>query len=131
MRRLHGDSGQKNGEDRRMTGQMTIFDWMSSAQPEPDVGTYVTEHGANIPHIMRPSYIGRKVVYDCSTFSHRCYQVGILEKYIRRQDCDVMRSIIYTGKKQRILFDHWPGREIFECLPWNTYLERTASIGKH
>lgn len=113
-----------------MNGQMTVFDWMPEAVPEPEAGEYVTEHGANIPHIMIPSYIGKKVVYDCSTFSHPCFQVGILEKYFKRQDCDVMRSVIFTGKKQRILYDHWPGREIFEPLPWDAYPERKAAIGK-
>lgn len=113
-----------------MRGQMSIYDWMPDAQPEPDVGTYVTEHGAIIPHCMRPSYIGRRVVYDCSTNSHACYQVGVLEKYFEREN-GIMMSVIYTGKKQRTLYDHWPSREIFECLPWNAYPERTASIGKH
>ena len=113
-----------------MTGQMTLFDWMPTAQTEPDVGEYVTEHGANIPHIMRSGYIGKKVVYDCSTYSHPWYRVGVLEKYIKRQDCDVMRSIIYTGQKQRILYDHWPGQEIFECLPWDAYTARMETIGK-
>lgn len=110
-----------------MSGQMTIFDWMPSAQDEPEVGTYVTEHGQAICHIMRNSYIGKKVVYDCSTKSHKWYRVGILEKYFEREG--VMRSVIYIGSKQRILYDHYAGREIFECLPWDAYTARMAAIG--
>lgn len=110
-----------------MQGQLTIFDWMPSAQQEPDVGAYVTEHGANIPHIMRPAYIGKKVCFDVSTQSRRSYQVGILEKYIPYEG--TYRSIVYTGKKQRSLITHWLGREIFECLPWNAYTARMGAIG--
>ena len=118
-----------------MYGQMTIFDWMPQAIPEPDVGEYVENPGAVIPHIMRPSYIGKKVCFDCSTESHSCYKVGILEKIVpsaywhggRRIDCD--RSVIYTGKKQRSLITHMPGREIFEVLPWEAYQEGAETIG--
>ena len=111
-----------------MQGQMTIFDWMPTVQEEPEVGAYVTKHGAVICHIMRSNYIGSKVVYDCSTKSHKWYRVGILEKYFEREG--VMRSVIYNGSKQRILYDHYPGREIFECLPWDAYPKRMAAIYK-
>ena len=110
-----------------MSDQMTIFDWMPTAQDEPEVGAYDTEHGQVICHIMRNSYIGEKVVYDCSTQSHKWYRVGILEKYFEREG--VMRSVIYNGSKQRILYDHYEGREIFECLPWDAYTARMAAIG--
>lgn len=110
-----------------MNDQLSIFDWMPTAQDEPEVGAYVTEHGQAICHIMRNSYIGEKVVYDCSTKSHKWYRVGILEKYFEREG--VMRSVIYNGSKQRILYDHYKGREIFECLPWDTYTARMAAIG--
>lgn len=112
-----------------MTGQMTIFDWMPEAQPEPEVGEYVTEHGTNIPHIMRPGYIGKKVVIDCSTASRKWYQVGILEEYIPYEG--TFRSIVYTGKKQRSLITHREGygTELYECLPWDAYPERMKAIG--
>lgn len=98
-----------------MTGQMSIFDWMPSAQPEPEVGAYVESHGSVICHIMREGYVGKKVVYDCSTQSHTWFRVGILEAYIPYENR--MRSIINVGERQRILLTHYPGREIYECLP--------------
>ena len=114
-----------------MNGQMTVFDWMPEVSPEPDVGEYIERHGQVIPHIMRKGYIGKKVCFDCSTESHRWFQVGILENIVpssymqlygdeyKRVECD--RSVIYTGKRQRSLITHMPGEEIFECLPWDAY----------
>ena len=95
-----------------MVGQMSLFDWMPQVLPDPQPGEYVNRHGMVICHIMRPSYIGKTVVYDCSTQSHTWYRAGRLEAYI--QNGRVMRSIIYVGTKQRILLDHYPGREIYE-----------------
>lgn len=100
---------------------------MPSAVPEPEVGEYVTEHGANIPHIMRPGYVGKKVIVDRSTQSHRWYQCGILEQYTECRG--VMRSIVNIGKKDPLLIDHWPGTELFECLPYNAYTKRMSAIG--
>lgn len=94
---------------------------------EPEIGEYVRETGAVICHIMRPGYVGRKVLYDCSTESQRnLYRCGILEKYIPYENR--MRSIIYVGKPQRILLTHYPGREIYECLPWDAYPARQALL---
>lgn len=120
--------------------QLTIFDWMPEAQPEPEVGEYIKEHGANIPHIMRPGYIGQKVCFDCSTQSREMYRVGILEAVnpsyywhldeygeYRKDTCD--RVVIFTGKKQRSLLSLMPGREIFECLPWDAYPGRKKGRG--
>lgn len=91
---------------------------------EPEVGEYVRSTGAVICHIMRPSYIGQKVLYDCSTQSMRnLYKCGILEQYIPYEGR--YRSVIYDGRKQRVLLTHYPGREIYECLPWDAYPERT------
>lgn len=100
-----------------MTGQMSIFDWMPSALPEYEVGEYVTITGAIIPHIMRPSYIGKKILIDVSTQHMTLYQVGILEKYIPHEGC--YRSVVFTGERQRKLITHYPGREIYECRPWD------------
>lgn len=63
-----------------MLGQMSIFDYMPLLQPEPAPGEYVENCGAIICHIMRHGYIGQKVVYDCSTQSHKWLRVGVLEK---------------------------------------------------
>ena len=93
--------------------QMTIFDYM-----EPNVGEYVERSGAVICHIMIPSYIGHKVLYDCSTDSQRCFRCGILEKYIPYEGS--MRCVIYIGKKQRALVTRRDGHgNIFETLPWD------------
>lgn len=131
-------------------GQLSLYDvfpdfdrpiqYVPQAVQEPEVGEWVTTHGAVICHIMRPGYIGRRVVIDKSTIGHEWYQVGVLEKIVPseyyRQDlngkyvrveCD--RSVVYTGSKQRQLIDHRPGVEIFECLPWEAYPERMAAIG--
>lgn len=94
---------------------------------EPEIGEYVRETGAVICHIMRSGYIGRKVLYDCSTESQRnLYRCGILEKYIPYENR--MRSVINVGKPQRILLTHYPGREIYECLPWDAYPARAALL---
>ena len=109
---------------KQIKGQMSIFDFI-----EPEVGEYVTKHDAVICHIMRPGMIGRKVVYPCGTQSmpDLC-RVGILEKYIPYED--TYRSIIYTGQKQRILFTHRPGLNIYEPLEWDMYPDRLANIGR-
>lgn len=119
-----------------MYEQISIFDWMPTLRKEPEVGEWVTEHGQAIPHIMRRSYIGRKVVMDKSTQSMKAYKVGILEKVVtdfywhgeEKVECD--RSIVFDGGKQRNHILHMPGQEIFECLPWDAYPERMNSIGK-
>ena len=110
----------------QLKGQMSLFDFL-----EPEGGKWVTKHGAAIPHIMRPSMIGKKVVYPCGTQSrpNDC-RVGVLEKYIWNPDNECMRSIIYTGKTQRTLFDHKNGRNIYECLEWDAYPARMSNIGK-
>ena len=124
-----------------MEGQISIFDWMPEAVPdqtkpqkyvpkdygpEPEVGEYVKDTGMVICHIMRPSYIGKKVLIDKSTRSRSIYQCGILEDYIPYEG--YMRSIVYTGQKQRSLITHYPGVEIFECLPWEAYKDRMEVI---
>lgn len=118
-----------------MGQQMTIFDWLPTMQQEPEVGEFVEKCGQPIPHIMRKSYIGKKVLMDYSTSSHVWYKCGILEKVIpafywrgdERIECD--RSIVYDGKKQRCLITHYPGHEIYECLPWDAYQDRIDAIG--
>lgn len=118
-----------------MIGQMTIFDWMPSVQEEPEVGAWVEHHGAVISGIMRRGYIGKKVVMDKSTTSHKWYKVGILENVLidhywdgdREIICD--RSIIFDGSRQRSSILHMPGQNIYECLPWDAYPERMAAIG--
>lgn len=115
-----------------MYEQMSIFDLSEKTDrsipetEEPKVGEYVSGHGANICHVMRPSYIGKKVIYDCSTKRHEWFRCGILEKYIPYEGH--MRSIIYTGERQRVLLTHYPGIEIYECLPWDAYPKRMKAI---
>jgi hypothetical protein len=86
-----------------------MFD-MTPQEPAP--GDYVTQHGANICHIMRPGYVGSLVVYDCSTCGHTWYRAGRLERYFEHEGH--FRSVIYVGERQRILLDHVNGRDIFE-----------------
>lgn len=117
-----------------MDGQISLFDWMPSAQPEPPVGSYIQKPGAIIPHIMRKGYIGRKIAFDCSTESREMYRIGILEEvkqasYFHLEDgryvekpCD--HVTIYDGVKQRSYILLMPGHEIFECLPWHAYERR-------
>lgn len=118
-----------------MQGQMTIFDWMPSAQEEPEVGAWVEHHGAVICGIMRRGYIGKKVVMDKSTESHKWYKVGILEDvqtayyYHGDQKVECDRSVIFDGSRQRNFVLHMPGQNIYECLPWDAYPERMAAIG--
>ena len=96
-----------------MNGQLSLFDLIPQ---ELNVGDYVETCGQVIPRVMREGYIGRRVLVDKSTESMTIYQVGILEKVIPYEDTE--RSIVYTGKKQRQLITHYPGREIREVLPW-------------
>ena len=110
-----------------MQGQMNIFDYMPTLRTEPPVGTFITEPGATICHIMIPGYIGKKVAYDVSTESRTLYKVGILEKYIPYEGR--MRAIIYDGKQQRALVTLYPGKAIYEVLPWDSYPERNKAIG--
>ena len=94
--------------------QLTIFDCFPEILTGPAVGEWVTEPGAAICHKMRPSYIGKKVLIDCSTESHKWFRVGILEDYIPYEGS--WRSIIFTGKKQRSLVTHRNGIQIYEIL---------------
>ena len=132
-----------------MEGQLSIFDWMEDFDPakeakqaaglpeqteEPEVGQWVYKTGAPIPHIMRRSYIGQKVLMDKSTKSQRCYKVGILEDVITGQywngkeyvTCEM--SIVKDETKQRNQINHTLGGQIFECLPWHSYQKREESI---
>ncbi len=103
--------------------QMTIFDFIE--KPEPKIGEYVEEAGPVICHIMVKGYIGKKVLYDCSTQSHRWYRCGILEKYIPYEGS--MRHVIRIGKKNYAYVTrrygeaasiYGPGN-IFEISPFN------------
>ena len=109
--------------------QLTIFDICPEAIPEPEVGAWVTEHGPVIPHIMRKAYIGKKVLFDQSTVSMELYKVGILEDYFPYEK--TFRSIVYTGKPQRSLIDHYNGSEIFELVAYehDARRERRATHG--
>lgn len=104
-----------------MYKQLNIFDLAPEIEPEPQVGEWVYKHGPVIPHIMRRSYIGKKVLMDKSTQSMECYKVGILERvvegsYYNREGKEVKcdRSFIFDGGKQRNIITHMPGSEIFE-----------------
>lgn len=125
-----------------MLVQVTLFDWQPSLQLEPDIGALVAERGVVIPHIMRRSYIGKKVCFDVSTQHRRCFRVGVLEEVLddfyfelkdgeyKKVPCD--RVVIFTGKRQRSLISLMPGIEINECLPWEAYPERNKVInGNH
>lgn len=97
---------------------MSIYDCFPKVCPKREYvrpGDYVTEHGAVIDHICRPAYIGELIVMDKSTQSREWWQVGRLEKYFECRG--VMRSVVYYGKEQRSLIDHFPGVEIFELTP--------------
>ena len=130
-------------------GQLSIFDWMEDFDhakeattaaglpeqiEEPEVGQWVYKTGAPIPHIMRRSYIGKKVLMDKSTQSMTAFKVGILERvdtsfyYHGDQKIECDRSVIYDGSRQRSYITHMPGQEIYECLPWHSYQKREESI---
>lgn len=87
-----------------MKCQLTIFDIMAaedaketapeSERPEPETGAWIYDHGAVIPHIMRPGFIGRKVAYTCGTQSQpNLFRVGILEKYFYNEHAKCWRSM--------------------------------------
>lgn len=116
-----------------MEGQLSIFDcfadlFKTEKWPEPEVGEWVEKHGAVICHIMLPGYIGRKVIMDKSTESHKWFQCGVLEQvlpdhYYHLQNGDYIekpcdRVIINTGKKRRSSILLMPGIEIYETQKW-------------
>lgn len=108
--------------------QPSIYDLFDELKQEPDIGEYTHECGAVICHIMRPGYIGKKVLVDVSTQSLRnLFRCGILEDYIPYEGR--MRSIVNVGDRQRLLITHYPGVEIHECLPWHRYENRMQNIG--
>ena len=106
-------------------GQLSIFDIDPRCRPDPQPGEWVKEHGQVIRHIMRRSYIGKKIVMDKSTQSQKAFKVGILERvdtsfYYRgdqKIECD--RSVIYDGSRQRSYILHMPGQEIYELYPFD------------
>lgn len=107
--------------------QLDLFDVCEQLKTEPEVGEYVNEPGAVICHIMRRGYIGKKVLIDVSTTGMTVFQCGILEDYIPYEGR--MRSIVFTGQKQRALVTHYPGVEIHECMSWHWYEKRQKVIG--
>ncbi len=127
--------------DDQIKGQITIDEWLGldnrrklktikqEHPEEPEIGAWVETHGAVIPHIMRPHYIGKKVVMDKSTASRTWFRVGILERYF--PNGTYYRAVIFDGDRQRQLIDFWPGVEIYECLPWGEYPERMKAIYKN
>ncbi len=128
------------GTREQIDGQVSMFDWMAEDDievEEPDVGAWVETHGAVICHIMLPSYIGRKVVMDKSTQSHKWYKVGLLESvrngfYYHGDDkvpCDI--AIVYDGGKQRNIINMALGGQLYECLPFHDYPKRERAIFEH
>ena len=113
--------------------QLSLFDLfpkpIKPPRNEPEIGEYVDDHGMNICHIMRPSDVGQKVVYDCSTENHKWLRCGRLERYFLCRG--VYRSVITVGKSQKILLDHINGRTIYEPLMWDEYPKRMAAIGSN
>lgn len=69
------------------------------------------DHGAAICHIMRPSYIGKKIVIDRSEPGCECYQVAILVDYIQ---LTTPRAVVNTGKTETEVITFRPGVEIYE-----------------
>lgn len=45
-----------------MEGQVELFDYMPTIRTEPELGEIVEHPGQVICHIMKPAYIGQKVV---------------------------------------------------------------------
>ena len=107
--------------------QLSIADLFDSR--EPDIGEYVEDHGAVIPHIMRPAYIGRKVIYDGSTVSHVWFRCGVLERYFFCEG--KWRSVIRVGPRHTILLDHRPGVNIFEPRHGDEYPKRYEKVYGH
>ena len=117
--------------------QMSLFDFMPTLMVEPEVGEYVKECGAVIPHIMRKGYIGKKVLVDKSEEYRGSEEEMKLEKIVPARywgdgawiECE--RSIVYTGEKQRSLISHYPWvPELREVLPWDAY-ERREDVIHH
>lgn len=92
-----------------MYEQLSIFDLVPAEAVK--MGDWVTEHGPVIPHIMRPSFIGRLVVLDKSTVSHEWFEVGRLVDYIECRGH--MRSVVQIGKNHMNYIDHYEQPSIY------------------
>lgn len=105
----------------QITGQITIDEWLGidlrprlkrmRPRTELRAGEYVKDHGMVICHIMRPSYIGKKIVIDRSEPGCERYQVAILVDYIK---LTTPRAVVNTGKAEVEVITFRPGVEIFE-----------------
>lgn len=105
----------------QITGQITIDEWLGvdlrprlkriRPRTELRAGEYVKDHGMVICHIMRPSYIGKKIVIDRSEPGRECYQVAILVDYIK---LTTPRAVVNTGKAEVEVITFRPGVEIYE-----------------
>lgn len=110
-----------------MKGQMSLFDWMPEAQPEPEIGEWIKDCGAVIPHISIPGYIGKKVAINKSTDWLSWYRVGRLERYFEHEGH--MRAVVDVGERQKQLVDLYQGIHLHEPLSWDAYPERNKAIG--
>lgn len=97
--------------------QISIFDWMPSLIPEPNPGDWVEDHGELICRGQIESFLGKKIVMDCSTQSHEWYKVGIVEKilpaiyYHNGVETETVRVIVDDGKRTRCYITYIPGEE--------------------
>ena len=84
-----------------MKGQISIFDvCIDNLILKP--GDYVAENQLReeLTFDEMAEMVGKSIAFDCSTESHNCYQVVVVEKIHIYEDGS-RRLIYYHGKKQR------------------------------
>ena len=78
--------------------ETSVTEQLSFFAPETVPGTYVTSYGAPICFDDLQNYIGRIVIMDCSTQSHKWYKAIRVEKILHTADG---RRLIYTANPRR------------------------------
>ena len=81
-------------------GQLRLF----GGDIESSVGEWVSTHGPELTFDEIAERIGRLIVMDMSTESHKWYQIVQVEKIFTYED-GTRRLIYYSGKRQRGLVD--------------------------
>ena len=104
---------ERGGHSLKADGQYSLFD--SELTP----GTYVTEHGKRLTFRDIENRIGKTIIIDVSTESHRWLQAALVERIIDHEG--TRRLIYYHGKKQRGLVNAYYFRPDWKPRPVMAY----------
>ena len=100
--------------------QLSLFDLLAGADPGPQPGDWVEEHGPELTFEQTVQRLGELVVMDMSTESHAWYKVERLEQVIEHEGG--RRLILYDGKHQRSLVNEMYFDKSLARFPARAYL---------